>query len=81
MDKIINPWSIGEKSFRRMFNNFNRLRKSYNLCDVILKCEGEKFYAHRIILSSCSDYFYAMFTNEVIKVGSFILQILIYLIF
>lgn len=62
----IKPWSISEKTFQRMFKNINQLRSSHVLCDVILKCEGEKFYAHRIILSSCSDYFYAMFTSEVI---------------
>lgn len=58
-------WSFNEKTFRLIFENINQLRKKRKLCDVILKVENEQYYAHRVILSACSDYFYAMFTNEV----------------
>jgi hypothetical protein len=58
-------WSFSEKTFRSIFQNINSLRKNQLLCDVILKVENEQYYAHRVILSACSDYFCAMFTNEV----------------
>ena len=58
-------WSFNEKIYRTLFNNINNLRKNKVLCDVILKVEDQEFFAHRIILSACSDYFCAMFTNEV----------------
>ena len=58
-------WSLSERTFTKMFVKMNELRRSRILCDVILKCEDKEFYAHRVILSSCSDYFCAMFTNEV----------------
>lgn len=43
----------------------NNLRKINTLCDVTLDVQGQKFPAHRIVLAACSDYFCAMFTNEV----------------
>ncbi len=57
-------WAFSEKTFRSIFENINQLRKNRILCDIILKIEGQEYYAHRIILSACSDYFCAMFTNE-----------------
>lgn len=33
-------------------------------CDVILRLEGQEFQAHKLILASCSDYFYAMFNGN-----------------
>lgn len=33
------------------------------LCDVILIAEGMEIPAHKMILASCSPYFYAMFTG------------------
>lgn len=43
----------------------NNLRKVNKLCDVVLQVDGEEFPAHRVVLAACSDYFCAMFTNEV----------------
>ncbi len=60
-------WSLDERTHSRIFENINQLRKAGHLCDVVLKCQEKTFYAHRVILSACSDYFCAMFTNEVIK--------------
>ncbi|KAK3101658.1 hypothetical protein FSP39_005276 [Pinctada imbricata] len=42
----------------------NNLRKLGKLCDITLKVQGQSFLAHRIVLAACSDYFCAMFTNE-----------------
>lgn len=58
-------WSFNEKIYKTLFQNINNLRKNKELCDVVLKVEDQEFYAHRIILAACSDYFCAMFTNEV----------------
>ncbi len=63
-------WSLDERTHSRIFENINKLRKSGHLCDVVLKCQDRQFHAHRVILSACSDYFCAMFTNEVAKLAS-----------
>jgi kelch-like protein 12 len=57
-------WSFNEKTFRSIFENINQLRQNRILCDIILKIENKEYYAHKIILAACSDYFCAMFTNE-----------------
>lgn len=45
------------------FKVFDTLRKSRQLCDVILLVDGKEFAAHRNILASCSSFFRALFTN------------------
>ncbi|XP_077977144.1 kelch-like protein 12 [Glandiceps talaboti] len=49
---------------KEILTTMNNLRKSGTLCDVILSVEGIDFPVHRIVLAACSDYFCAMFTNE-----------------
>uniref|UniRef100_A0A8C4QD25 Kelch like family member 12 n=1 Tax=Eptatretus burgeri TaxID=7764 RepID=A0A8C4QD25_EPTBU len=49
---------------KSILNAMNSLRKSNTLCDVTLRVDDEDFPAHRIVLAACSDYFCAMFTNE-----------------
>jgi len=40
----------------------------WQLCDVVLVLPGpRRIPAHRIVLSSASDYFSAMFTNDVLE--------------
>ncbi len=37
------------------------------LCDVVLKVGSDTVKAHRIVLSACSSYFRAMFTNKMME--------------
>lgn len=48
-------------AFKRMF----QIYANDQLCDVVLICKNDfRINAHRIVLSSVSDYFHAMFTNN-----------------
>ncbi|NXB90552.1 KLHL1 protein, partial [Vidua chalybeata] len=50
-----------EQTFRKMESYL----KQQQLCDVILIAGDRKIPAHRLVLSSVSDYFAAMFTSDV----------------
>uniref|UniRef100_A0A8C8YQQ9 Kelch like family member 1 n=1 Tax=Prolemur simus TaxID=1328070 RepID=A0A8C8YQQ9_PROSS len=52
-----------EQTFRKMESYL----KQQQLCDVILIVGNRKIPAHRLVLSSVSDYFAAMFTSDVYK--------------
>ena len=45
------------------FSNLNKFRKSGMLCDVQIKVGDSLFSVHKVVLSSCSGYFQAMFTS------------------
>ena len=47
----------------RACNVLNELRKSGELVDAVIKVDGGQFKVHRAIMSACSPYFRAMFTN------------------
>ncbi|CAI9734107.1 12 [Octopus vulgaris] len=49
---------------KSLLTTMNLLRKTRVLCDVTLHVGGMDFPVHRIVLAACSDYFCAMFTNE-----------------
>nr|BAE90000.1 unnamed protein product [Macaca fascicularis] len=49
-----------EQTFRKMESYL----KQQQLCDVILIVGNRKIPAHRLVLSSVSDYFAAMFTSD-----------------
>lgn len=49
----------------RLLTQMSSLRAGGNqLCDVELKLGSDTVKAHRVVLSACSSYFCAMFTNE-----------------
>ncbi|XP_072126625.1 kelch-like protein 4 isoform X2 [Mobula birostris] len=50
-----------EQTFRKMENYLQHKQ----LCDVLLIVGDHKIPAHRLVLSAVSDYFAAMFTNDV----------------
>ncbi|GAB0093433.1 Ring canal kelch protein [Sergentomyia squamirostris] len=47
----------------RSFEKMNEMRRQNLLCDIILVAEDMEIPAHRMVLASCSPYFYAMFTG------------------
>ncbi|XP_077996128.1 kelch-like protein 26 [Glandiceps talaboti] len=51
------------KYFHQLLSGLNELRVSGDLTDVVLVAENKKFYSHKAMLSSSSDYFKAMFTG------------------
>ncbi len=52
----------------RLLSQMASLRtKGRLLCDVILRIGSEEVYAHRVVLSACSTYFCAMFTNKMME--------------
>ena len=44
-------------------NVLNELRKNGQLCDAVIVVEDGNFPVHRAIMSACSPYFRALFTN------------------
>ncbi|KAL1132347.1 hypothetical protein AAG570_010303 [Ranatra chinensis] len=47
-----------------ILSGLNVLRSKGHLLDITLIAQGETFQAHKVVLASCSDYFRAMFTDE-----------------
>lgn len=45
-------------------NVLTELRQTGQLCDAVLKVDNEEFMVHRAIMSACSPYFRALFTND-----------------
>ncbi|XP_044755290.1 kelch-like protein 26 [Coccinella septempunctata] len=50
-----------------VLDGLNTLRKREELIDVTLIVQGQAFKAHKVVLSACSDYFRAMFTDNMIE--------------
>ena len=53
-----------EKHYEDSYSRFNYYRKEKIFCDVILKIDNEAFDAHKLVLSSVSPFFDAMFTTQ-----------------
>ena len=54
--------AFGE-DFRQIWDSFNKLRLSSQLCDAVLKVNDREFSVHRAILAANSPFFRALFTN------------------
>ncbi|XP_067671133.1 kelch-like protein 3 [Haliotis asinina] len=61
---------------QKAFESLNQMRKHGLLCDIVLVVDSVEIPSHKAILSSCSQYFYAMFTGEMAeaKANRIILQ-------
>lgn len=55
---------VSERHPKSLLDQINQLRKSDELCDVILRVGSLGIKAHKIILSASSPYFKAMFTTN-----------------
>ena len=53
-----------EKHPKILLAMLDSLRKTEELCDVIIKVGIKKLHAHKVVLSACCPYFRAMFTHE-----------------
>ncbi|XP_043918874.1 kelch-like protein 5 isoform X2 [Protopterus annectens] len=60
-DEFFQALNHAELTFKKM-ENYLRHKQ---LCDVVLVAGARRIPAHRLVLSSVSDYFAAMFTNDV----------------
>ncbi|XP_029462454.1 kelch-like protein 4 isoform X2 [Rhinatrema bivittatum] len=60
-DEYFQSKNHAEQTFRKMENYLQQKQ----LCDVLLIAGDHKIPAHRLVLSAVSDYFAAMFTNDV----------------
>ncbi|XP_068268093.1 kelch-like protein 4 [Nyctibius grandis] len=60
-DEYFQSTNHAEQTFRKMENYLQQKQ----LCDVLLIVGDQKIPAHRLVLSAASDYFAAMFTNDV----------------
>ncbi|XP_078268424.1 kelch-like protein 4 isoform X1 [Rhinoraja longicauda] len=60
-DEFFQSMNHAEQTFRKMENYLQHKQ----LCDVLLIAGNHKIPAHRLVLSAVSDYFAAMFTNDV----------------
>ncbi|XP_028923178.1 kelch-like protein 4 [Ornithorhynchus anatinus] len=60
-DEFFHSINHAEQTFRKMESYLQQKQ----LCDVLLIAGDHKIPAHRLVLSAVSDYFAAMFTNDV----------------
>ncbi|KFP95517.1 Kelch-like 4 [Leptosomus discolor] len=60
-DEYFRSTNHAEQTFRKMESYLQQKQ----LCDVLLIVGDQKIPAHRLVLSAVSDYFAAMFTNDV----------------
>lgn len=45
------------------FSAFEEMRGEGQLCDVVLRVDGQEFKAHRVVLAATCPYFRGMFTG------------------
>ncbi|KAB7493844.1 Zinc finger protein [Armadillidium nasatum] len=57
-------WNNHRSSFIHMLSS---LRKKDTYCDVTLACDGKFYSSHKLVLSTCSEYFQEMFQHTECK--------------
>lgn len=67
-DKPLNTIFYEHSSHQNiLLEGLNSLRLKEELLDITLVIEGTVFRAHKAVLSACSDYFRAMFTDNMLE--------------
>ncbi|KAF7270357.1 kelch-like protein 26 [Rhynchophorus ferrugineus] len=67
-DKPLNTIFYEHSSHQNiLLEGLNSLRQKEELLDITLIIEGSVFRAHKAVLSACSDYFRAMFTDNMLE--------------
>ena len=64
-DNIENPEDMQKKAALALREDYATLRRSLFMSDVTIVCEGERFPAHKLILSARSKVFAAMFSQKI----------------
>ncbi|XP_074621163.1 kelch-like protein 18 [Acropora palmata] len=67
LDNETFKFEAGSKHGIKALMVMDDLRKRRQLCDVTICVGSKKIYAHRLVLSSFSSYFLAMFTNGMME--------------
>ncbi|KAJ8982131.1 hypothetical protein NQ317_002858 [Molorchus minor] len=65
--KLQERWMQDGFHENKILVGLNTLRKKEQLLDITLVVEGNIFKAHRAVLAACSDYFRAMFTDNMLE--------------
>ena len=63
------PISYWMSMYSCLFPGLRKLQDQNTFCDVTLRVGSRSFQAHKAVLSSCSDYFMAMFTSGFQEAG------------
>lgn len=56
-----------EKHPHHILETMNIMRAHRDLCDIMIHVGNRTIHAHKLVLASCSPYFRAMFTSEMIE--------------
>ena len=68
IENLNNDTINANEHFTSTMDRLNKMYIEKKLCDVTLVCgNNESIQAHRVVLSSVSDYFYAMFNSDLIE--------------
>lgn len=61
--------------FTSAFSRLEKLRTQKELCDVVVRVDGEEFHAHKIILVASCPYFEAMFLSGMSETRQRVVQL------
>lgn len=68
MEPSFSPTPFASKGHaHHLLSKMDGLRRERQLCDVVLQVGQREISAHRLVLSACSQYFCAMFTNQMLE--------------
>lgn len=73
--KTSSPEVCQRKISAQACNVLSELRQRGQLCDAVIKAGGVEFNVHRPIMSACSPYFRALFTNGLYETKQKVLEI------